>query len=931
MNIEQRLKTERSFQYMINMRPALNKQALFSDTTPDFVSPAEPILKDKVTVRFRTAKNNVDMVNLVSGDKVLTMSKVESDSTFDYYACTFVITEEVFSYYFQIKVGKIVCYYNARGVSKDVQDYYNFRILPGFRTPNWAKGAVMYQIYVDRFYNGDPDNDVLTNEYVYLGDYSAQVKDWDKYPATMGVREFYGGDLQGVLDKMDYLEDLGVDVIYFNPLFVSPSNHKYDIQDYDYIDPHIGKIVEESGELLKDGQKENKDASKYINRIANKKNLEASNRLFAKVVSEAHKRGMKVILDGVFNHCGSFNKWLDRERIYENAEGYAPGAYISKESPYKDYFDFHQDEAWPYNASYDGWWGHDTLPKLNYENSRELTDYILKIGKKWVSSPYNADGWRLDVAADLGHSPEFNHQFWKEFRKAVKSANPNALIIAEHYGNCRDWISGGEWDSVMNYDAFMEPVTWFLTGMQKHSDDYREDLLGNAESFWGAMSHHGTNFNYSSLQVSMNELSNHDHSRFLTRTNHKVGRVHTLGAEAANEGVNKAVLREAVVIQMTWPGAPTIYYGDEAGVCGFTDPDNRRTYPWGKEDKELIDFHKQIIRIHKLYTPLLSGSLINLGMDYNFIAYGRFDREEQIVVLVNNNNREIEKEIEVWQANVPMNSKLQRIFRSDENGYTLDEEIVETANGKAKFVLPPVSAAIYKVVTGAVTELRQDIKPEVSEFTYMENANSSKTENVKSEPVNKETPVKENESVKNIAEKTEKSAEKVKAPEKSEDSVKVEKVPEKSEAPAKVEKAPEKSEAPAKVEKAPEKSETPAKVEKAPEKKDSSAKTEKSETSVKTEKAPEKSEAPAKAEKASEKSDSPAKAEKAPEKNVAADKTEKTSDKTDNSVKTDEGSDKSEKTEAKTEEAPKKSAWDIAAERWGTPEDNKKGWFPFFK
>ena len=130
----------------------------------------------------------------------------------------------------------------------------------------------------------------------------------------MDVREFYGGDLQGVLDKMDYLQDLGVEVIYFNPLFVSPSNHKYDIQDYDYIDPHIGKIVSDEGDLLPDGQRENRFASRYIDRVTNKANLEASNELFAQVVAEAHRRDMRVILDGVFNHCGSFNKWMDRER-----------------------------------------------------------------------------------------------------------------------------------------------------------------------------------------------------------------------------------------------------------------------------------------------------------------------------------------------------------------------------------------------------------------------------------------------------------------------------------------------------------------------------------------------------------------------------------------------------------------------------------------
>lgn len=583
-----------------------------------------------------------------------------------------------------------------RGVTKDTNEYYQFHVIPGFKTPDWAKGAVFYQIYVDRFYNGDPTNDVLTNEYQYIGDKTVKVEDWDKYPAAMGVREFYGGDLQGVLDKMDYLQDLGVDVIYFNPLFVSPSNHKYDIQDYDYIDPHFGKIVHDEGELLKPEQTENRLATRYIDRVSNKENLEASNELFAEVVKEAHRRGMKVILDGVFNHCGSFNKWLDRERIYENAPGYEKGAYIDKDSPYHSYFQFHDENKFPYNGSYDGWWGHDTLPKLNYENSRQLLDYVLYIGRKWVSPPYNADGWRLDVAADLGHTPEFNHSFWKEFRKTVKMANPNAIILAEHYGSPVDWLQGQEWDTVMNYDAFMEPVTWFLTGMQKHSDDYREDMRGNADSFWGAMRHHCAAFTMPSILVAMNELSNHDHSRFLTRTNHKVGRTNTLGPQAADEGVNKAVLREAVVIQMTWPGAPTIYYGDEAGVCGFTDPDNRRTYPWGHEDKELIAFHKEIIRIHKTHQEFLTGSLKYLDADYNVIGYGRFNREGQSVILVNNNDYEITREVSVWYLGIPKECVLNCLMLTTWEGYSTEPKQYPVISGKVKVTLPATSAIILR-------------------------------------------------------------------------------------------------------------------------------------------------------------------------------------------------------------------------------------------
>lgn len=698
MDINQFWKAERNYQYIAAMRPVFNRKALFSDTTGNYISPAEPSAYGEVTIRFRVAKNNIDNIFFVHKGVKHLMLWAESDEYFDYYSHTEQLDNEKLTYYFEIYAGKISCYFDTRGVVKDINEYYHFQIIPGYRTPDWAKGAVIYQIYVDRFYNGDPSNDVLTDEYRYIGEGTVKVDDWDKYPAQMGVREFYGGDLQGVLDKMDYLQDLGIDVIYFNPLFVSPSNHKYDIQDYDNIDPHFGRIVDDQGEILQPGQHENRFATKYINRISNKKNLDASNELFAKVVKEAHSRGMKVILDGVFNHCGSFNKWMDKERIYENAEGYEKGAYIAADSSYHDYFQFHDHHKWPYNNTYDGWWGHDTLPKLNYENSKELFDYVLYIGRKWVSPPYNADGWRLDVAADLGHSPEFNHYFWQEFRKAVKSANPNAIILAEHYGSPKDWLQGGEWDTVMNYDAFMEPVTWFLTGMQKHSDDYRGDLLGNADSFWQAMRHHCACFPMQSLQTAMNELSNHDHSRFLTRTNHKIGRTNTVGAQAADEGVNKAVLREAVLIQMTWIGAPTIYYGDEAGVCGFTDPDNRRTYPWGHEDKELIDFHKKIIRIHKQNREFLTGSLKFMESDHNVIGYGRFTREEQSVILINNNGHEITKDISVWYLGTPKECMMKRLLLTTADGFTTEAKEYPVVAGKVHITLPPTSGIILKHV-----------------------------------------------------------------------------------------------------------------------------------------------------------------------------------------------------------------------------------------
>lgn len=674
----------------------MNKTALFCDGTEGYVYPPEPKESELVTFRFRTAKDDVDRVGLVTLADTYVMEKECTQGEFDYYTFETRLGEEPFRYCFEVQSGTEKYYYGRCGISREILEYYNFVVVPGFSTPDWAKGAVMYQIFTDRFYNGDKSNDVETNEYYYIGDYSQRVTNWDKYPANMGVREFYGGDLQGVMDKLDYLQDLGVEVVYFNPLFVSPSNHKYDIQDYDYIDPHYGKIVDDGGEVLPNGVTDNSQATKYKKRTTGLKNLEASNELFIKLVEELHRRGMKVILDGVFNHCGSFNKWMDRERIYEGEEDYEPGAYVSADSPYRSYFRFFKEgpENWPYNANYDGWWGHDTLPKLNYEDSVKLENYILYIGRKWVSPPYNVDGWRLDVAADLGRSNEYNHEFWQKFRRAVKDANPNALILAEHYGDPSDWLKGDEWDTVMNYDAFMEPVTWFLTGMEKHSDEAREELLGNIDNFIGSMAHHMSNMLTPSLQVAMNELSNHDHSRFLTRTNHMVGRVEHLGPEAANEYVNKAVMREAVVMQMTWVGAPTVYYGDEAGVCGFTDPDNRRTYPWGHEDQELIAFHKEAIRIHKEHPALKTGSLKILGGEENILSYARFKGHDRIIVVINNRSERAEVKVPVWEAEIPIKCRMKRLLYSYKDGYTTEYEEYLVEDGEVVANMGPHSALV---------------------------------------------------------------------------------------------------------------------------------------------------------------------------------------------------------------------------------------------
>lgn len=667
----------------------LNIDAVFSDETAQYRRPVTPKKNQRFEIRLRTALDNADRVFVNYGQSFMLMEKNSHDTLFDYYSAKLVCDGSILNYHFVIEKGGRRYYYNKQGVVKHVNTEYDFRVLPDFDTPEWAKGAVMYQIYVDRFFDGDKKNDVRDNEYIYLGTRSKRIKHWDAPLENFDVCNFYGGDLQGVIDKMDYLKQLGIDAIYFNPIFVSPSNHKYDIQDYDYVDPHYGVIVKDGGRVLSDEATDNTKATMYMVRTTDIENLEASNALMIKLIDLAHKKGIRVILDGVFNHCGAFNKWMDREGFYER-NGYLPGAYSDKESPYKDYFKWYAEDK----DSYDGWWGHSNHPKLNYEGSKELYDYIINIGVKWVSPPFNADGWRLDVAADLGYSKEFNMQFWRDFRTAVKKANPQAIILAEHYGSPTEWLQGDQWDTVMNYDAFMEPITWFLTGMEKHSERADGAKYNNSADFENTMRHFMAKFSYESLYVAMNELSNHDHSRFLTRTNRKVGRLNTMGSVEADTGTNIGIMKEAIAYQMTWPGAPTIYYGDEAGVTGWTDPDNRRTYPWGKENMEILNFYKAMIKVHKDYSVFSYGSLDFLHMETGILCYGRWDSNTRVSVILNNNTEEKTVSVPVWRMGVTNGSTVTVIITSSLDGFSEEKKDFTVENGCVDITVPSYGSVV---------------------------------------------------------------------------------------------------------------------------------------------------------------------------------------------------------------------------------------------
>lgn len=664
----------------------MNIEGIFSDETIEYVSMQS--LKNRQNIRiqiriFKDDKPDIILVDHRDGSEVV-MSKLRSSEHFDFYYAD-LEDRDYLKYYFKIIDGKNTLFFTRFGITDYLKEDALFEYNKNFTLPEWAKGALMYQIFIDRFNRGDETNDVVDDEYIYIGLPVKHKENWNEYPSNFDVGYFYGGDLAGVLQKLDYLRDFGVEVIYFNPLFVSPSNHKYDTQDYDYIDPHIGVIVEDADGVLGEYDTDNKNAVKYVKRVTSKKNLEASNELFIKLVEEAHKRNIKVIIDGVFNHCGSFNKWMDKEGIYKRADDKYPiGAYWSKESEFRSYFNFIGNE-------YDGWWGHDTLPKLYYENSKKLVDEVLNIAKKWVSPPFNVDGWRLDVAADLGYSHEFNHIFWSMFREAVKSANNDAVILAEHYGDPSFWLDGKCWDGVMNYDGFMEPVSWFLTGLEKHSDREDMNLKGNADAFFLMLKNALGKMPYDSILVSMIQLSNHDHSRFLTRTNGIVGRINSHKPEDAESGVKLEVMRQAIMMQITLPGAPTVYYGDEVGVCGFTDPDNRRTYPWGNENLELLEYHRYVNKWHRIRKELKTGSLIRLISTGGVVCYARVLKDNISVVIINAGEYTAKTDIPLYLTGMRDNAVISRVIYTNKVGYNVGRVTYINDNGYLNFEIEPHS------------------------------------------------------------------------------------------------------------------------------------------------------------------------------------------------------------------------------------------------
>jgi glycosidase len=625
-------------------------------------SMVNPLSPERIEFKTRAHRDDVESVQLLyddgGGETAVDMKPEQEDMMYSYYRYVLdAPASKPVLFAFVFTDGGTRLFATPSGFGSDRPDEnkmfrYDPDVLPPFYTPDWAKDGVFYQIFPERFCNGDTSNDEDFKEFYYKGktelpssgktngEYFHFVSNW--YDVSGLTRSpyrtdgkpdyysFYGGDIAGVMEELPYLADLGVTIIYFNPLNEAPSNHKYDPVDYNKIDPHFADVS-----------------------------------TFKEFVNKAHEHGIRIIVDETFNHTGNYCfAFLDaREK--------------GRESKYWNWYEF---KKWPLPEGdipdpldyYDCWWGFGIHPTLNYDLSRpnsqengikdikdaqpnmDVVQYIDSVARYWLGE-LGIDGFRLDVPNEVPF------WMWYEFRKVVDEVKPDAFLIGEIWGDAMPWLGPRCFHSTMNYKYFRDPVLKFFG-----------QGLGSAAQFDGELAPGRSMYPLQATQVMMNLIDSHDTERFLTTAGNKSER-----------------LMLAALFQMTYMGIPQVYYGDEVGLRGGKDPDCRRTFPWNWEEsprrQAVHDFYRKAIGIRHAHPALRTGSFTTVLTDGKVYSYLREDATERIVVVLNNEDR-------ARTVTLP----LEGFGFEDGASFTdaLGGAAYSVANGTLEIALDPLSGAV---------------------------------------------------------------------------------------------------------------------------------------------------------------------------------------------------------------------------------------------
>ncbi|AKA69798.1 glycoside hydrolase family 13 protein [Clostridium scatologenes] len=610
----------------------------------------------KIEISTNSYINNVSLVLFDDFNKnyyPMNFEFKENDKTVFNFNLKSPANPSLLFYYFEVWIDNKAIYYgNNSLLSGGKGDLYESSPLPyqitvfekGYTTPNWFKNSTIYQIFVDRFFNGNDDNSILNpkkNTFIYGNWYDEPM--YIRNPETNEILrwDFYGGNLKGVLKKLDYLKDLGINIIYFNPIFEARSNHKYDTGNYKKIDSMFGDEA-----------------------------------LFKLLVKEASLRGINIILDGVFSHTGSDSLYFNKYDNYDSL-----GAYQSKDSKYYSWYNFKN-----YPNDYESWWGVSDLPNVN-ELNEDYLNYIIKdedsVINHWVKA--GVKGWRLDVADEL---PD---EFIKELKKVSSNANSDSIVIGEvwedasnkiSYSKRRQYFLGKELDSVTNY-LIRDNLLNFLW-----NNINAETLSNKFMSLYENYPRH----NFYSL---VNLIGSHD-----------VERIYTLLKQTANNYmVNSSdnlddicfkLLKIMTLIQFTFPGVPLLYYGDEAGLEGLKDPYNRATYPWGFENKEILNWYKNLIHIRNDNKALRTGKWKQMYFYDNVYGYFRYidnntdefniSCENSFCLILVNKNPTKDYNIKISMNNLNYNFLTNLLNNSDK---------IEILNNELNLHIEPLDVKLY--------------------------------------------------------------------------------------------------------------------------------------------------------------------------------------------------------------------------------------------
>lgn len=511
----------------------------------------------------------------------------KSENGFSVYTADYVFDAAGIYYYrFEMRNRDGVWYYgrgeNGESVCGENLPEWQLTVYKStYKTPDFAKGNIIYHVFVDRFNRADG---VKTKRKYRLHKSFSESPEVVSADGKYYADDFFGGNFNGIREKLDYLEELGVGIIYLSPIFKAYSNHRYDTGDYLKVDELLGTEDD-----------------------------------FKRLLDAAHEKGMKVILDGVFNHSGADSLYFNKFGTYDSL-----GAYQSKSSPYYDWYYFKK-----FPDEYACWWGCDNVPDLNKSNK----DYrALVFGKNGVVEKWQklgADGWRLDVVDELPID------FVNLLIKKIKSVNKDALVIGEvwedastkvSYGELRPYLLGDQLDGTMNYPFMNAIIAYVRDGDEKFFKDTVQSILEN--------------YPKETVYCLMNSLGTHDTVRIINALSdvraHGWSKTHKLGYKLPDSEYEKAKkkLYLASVLQFTLPGIPSIFYGDEAGLQGFDDPINRRPYPWGSEDKEILAHYKKLGRIRRENRAVFSGGF-NMRDENGLVAYERAGGDDEILIAVN--------------------------------------------------------------------------------------------------------------------------------------------------------------------------------------------------------------------------------------------------------------------------------------------------------